>query len=409
MNDVNWNDPAARLSRLLAPVLALALGLTLAGCGDDARTNVPPSLRTNAEDTTFPESTPGSHPAGHLAPAATPRPETREDKAREAVLSYLVNRPFSTGEFATQALSGAALELFLTDTEDVFFSTTKEKSRNLPELFAELFNDPSAVRVGKEDDGTLSVDTYEMRQSPNKWTLFASKKDNLKVGPDQRFSFPYRAGIYSVSARELYDFIHNRVIYGGYMNVQTEKSEHELPVVYANHGAFVSVDDEPSLQRFTAQLLRDLPKGEDERELRIQRLLNFVSTEIAYDFEVATAETEQLARPNEVLMLRRGDCSNKVILLASLLEQVHEPYLLAYVPHHICVVVQRGRFRDENRLAFRWRDATWTVIETTSPGFRIGLDRLQDPSLFAQMEYLQDPHDRAAIVSMKTGRRLAFR
>jgi len=57
-----------------------------------------------------------------------------------------------------------------------------------------------------------------------------------------------------------------------------------------------------------------------------------------------------LKRPNEVLMSGQSDCSNKAILLGSLLEQLGEDYLFVYTPDHITVAVKQDGFPASNRL-----------------------------------------------------------
>ena len=108
----------------------------------------------------------------------------------------------------------------------------------------------------------------------------------------------------------------------------------EPQMVFANHGIMVAKPGEPSLKRLIDDLLRDVG---DKREARIQRLVDFVSTEIEYALR-KRCHRERLKRANgntdDV-----GDCSNKTILLASLLEQIGEEYVLLYCPMHITVAI----------------------------------------------------------------------
>ena len=80
-------------------------------------------------------------------------------------------------------------------------------------------------------------------------------------------------------------------------------------------------------EEFPLEKAREILKDEtiaNNREAKIQRLVDFVSNEIQYDYSEAVGGRETLKRPNEVLFTRSGDCSNKTILLASLLEQIGE-------------------------------------------------------------------------------------
>ena len=81
----------------------------------------------------------------------------------------------------------------------------------------------------------------------------------------------------------------------------------------------------------------------------MQRVLDFVSREIRYDQREAAYDFELLKRPNEVLMSGESDCSNKTILLGSMLEQLGEDYLFVYLPHHITVAVPQGDFSSDTR------------------------------------------------------------
>jgi hypothetical protein len=137
-------------------------------------------------------------------------------------------------------------------------------------------------------------------------------------------------------------------------------------------------------------------------------VLDFVSREIKYDQREATYDFELLKRPNEVLMSRESDCSNKAILLGSLLEQLGEDYLFVYLPEHITVAVRQGDFTSDNGLSLEWKGQTWVVAESTAPGFRIGVDRLVDEGRFKQFQYVQRPRERDAIFDLATGRQLSF-
>ncbi len=145
------------------------------------------------------------------------------------------------------------------------------------------------------------------------------------------------------------------------------------------------------------------------REKRIQRLLDFVSQEIAYDQTEALASAETLKRPNETLMSHRTDCSNKAILLGSLLEQAGEDYLFLYCPKHITVAVPRGKFENRNGLAFDWEGQTWLVAESTASGFQIGVSHLTKEAIFKQVRYVQRPGQKNLIYDAVTLSPLEFR
>src|SRR5438045_9025125 len=90
-------------------------------------------------------------------------------------------------------------------------------------------------------------------------------------------------------------------------------------------------------------------------------------------------------------MTRSADCSNKTILLASLLEQINEEYILLYCPRHITVAVPQGNFANENKIDFTWNQKPWLIAETTAVGFQIGKSQVQQYSLLTNVQYIQDP------------------
>lgn len=233
--------------------------------------------------------------------------------------------------------------------------------------------------------------------------------DNIKFDPATVLKFPFKLATYSLSMHELTDFLENKTIFGGRMHARMEQSRSGQPVVFANHGALVAWPEESSLRRFVGELTRDIPpNGENARETRVQRMLDFVSREIVYDRRATTYNFELLKRPNEVLMSGESDCSNKAILLGSLLEQLGEDYLFIYTPDHITVAVRQGRFPVRNGLSLEWEGQTWLIAEGTAPGFRIGIDRVQEQARFKQFKHVQRPKDRDAIFDLASGRQLSF-
>jgi hypothetical protein len=140
----------------------------------------------------------------------------------------------------------------------------------------------------------------------------------------------------------------------------------------------------------TGELLKET---EDSREKKIQRLVDFVSNEIEYSYTEAVGGGETLKRASEVLMTRSADCSNKTILLASLLEQIGEDYILLYCPQHITVAVPQGNFPNENKLDFTWNGKPWMIAETTLPHFQIGKTRVQNFNKLTKIQYVQNPKE----------------
>lgn len=167
----------------------------------------------------------------------------------------------------------------------------------------------------------------------------------------------------------------------------------------------VAKPGEPSLKRLAEELVRDA--GTD-RYARIQALVDFVSNEIQYSYTEALSRGETLKRGSETLMTRTGDCSNKTILLASLLEQIGEEYLLLYTPRHITVAVPQGEFVNANKLDFTWDGKPWLIAETTVPGFKIGQTMVTESRLLTKVEYVQNPKNSGVIFDANSYEVLKF-
>lgn len=332
------------------------------------------------------------------------------EQIRGVVLSYL-SQPFNSGkEFARQVLGEANLELYDVRQQALYLSVPRDEAEaGIRKSTAEqILIDPANLRLAEPANGRLKLDDYSMHQLLDRWHLLATPADNLKVDPAATLRFPFKRAAYTVSLRETADFLRGESLVGGLLHAVTDEVLDDKVAVLANHGAFVAAPGEPSLHRFAHDLVRDLPPGEEGREQRVQRLLDFVTEEIAYSTAEGTATVELMKRPNETLMTREGDCSNKVILFASLLGQIGERPLLVYAKRHIGVAIPQGRFTDQNGLTVSWKDARWVIAETTVSGFRIGRTTLSDDEL-KSIKLLQPAHQPNTIVALKSGKPVSFR
>lgn len=340
-------------------------------------------------------------------------PPSADERTRDTLLAYLSQPGFAGSLVVYQVLGPARLELLHVTDREVYFSVpAQEQSGEAFEaVIARFVVDPQKIVLGKLDEeaGRLRIGDYSLLRSEEKHFFFKTRVDNIRFDPATVLRFPFGSITYTVDMRELEDFISNKSIFGGRVTARTGQSRGGRPVVFANHGALVARPGESSLLRLVGELTRDLPaEGARAREARVQRVLDFVSREISYDMQEATYNFEMLKRPNEVLMSGQSDCSNKAILLGSLLEQLGEDYLFVYTPDHITVAVRRGDFPADNGLTLDWEGQTWLIAEGTAPGFRIGLDRVEDEARFKQFRHVQRPRERDAIFDLSTGRQLSF-
>lgn len=337
---------------------------------------------------------------------------TIDERTRDTVLSCLAQPGFAGTKISEQVLGPVHLEMWQVSDKEVYFSApAQEKTGQAFEsLIAQFLIDSNRI-VTAEDDGTgrLSLGKYSLQRSADKYFFFKTSLDNIKFNPGTVLKFPFKEATYTLNMSELENFLLNRSIFGGRMNARMEQTRAGRPVIFANHGAFVAKPEETSLRRFVDELTRDIPaNAEGAREARVQRVLDFVSREIQYDLRETTYRFELLKRPNEVLMSGESDCSNKAILLGSLLEQLGEDYLFVYMPEHITVAVKQGGFPLHNGLSLAWQGETWLIAEGTAPGFRIGIDHLQDEARFKQFQHVQRPRERDVIFDLSTGRQLSF-
>jgi len=335
-----------------------------------------------------------------------------DERTRDTMLAYLAQPGIAGTGVAEQVLGHLRLELLQVADREVYFSAPapQQSGETFDAMAARLLVDPKRVVMAADDlEGRMRLGDYSLRRSEEKSFFFKTPIDNVKFDPATVLKFPYGPVTYTLDMGEMGDYLQNKSIFGGRISARTGQNENGLPVVFANHGALVARPGETSLRRFVEELTRDMPAdGEGAREARVQRVLDFVSREIRYDMREATYNFELLKRPNEVLMSGESDCSNKAILLGSLLEQLGEDYLFVYLPQHITVAVRQGGFNAGNGLSLEWDGQTWVIAEGTAPGFRIGVDRLRNEEQFKQFQFVQRPRERDAIYDLATGRPLLF-
>lgn len=336
---------------------------------------------------------------------------TVDERTRDALLSCLAQPGFVGTRVSEQVLGPVHLEMLQVSDKEVYFSAPapEKLGEAFESIVARFVIDSKKIVMAEDDVGRLRLGKYSLVRTEDKHSFFKTPVDNIKFDTETVLKFPFKQATYTLDMRELEDFLRNKSIFGGRMNARMEETRAGQPVIFANHGAFVANAQEPSLRRFVDELTRDIPPDtEGAREARVQRVLDFVSQEIKYDERVTTYNFELLKRPNEVLMSGESDCSNKAILLGSLLEQLGEDYLFVYTPDHITVAVKQGAFPASNGLYVAWQKEVWLIAEGTAPGFRIGVDRVQEEARFKRFQHLQRPRDRDIIFDLATGRQLSF-
>ena len=332
----------------------------------------------------------------------------KEDELRDLIAAMLSQPRFSGDEFSMQILGKGRLQRLVRNTREVYMSYPQSSEEEFQGFVAKHFADPAKLEFAAEIGGRLVLGDYKMRITNERPYFFRTSLENFRLNTDQTLEFPYKTTKYTISLEESGAFLNNSKVYGGMLAADTSQKVEDRPIVFANHGIMVAKPEEPSLQRLTSAILGE-QAATLTREERIQKIVDFVSNEIRYDYTEAVGAGETLKRPNEVLMTRSGDCSNKTILLASLLEQIEEDYLLLYCPKHITVAVPQGAFPLENKMDFDWEGKKWLIAETTLAGFQIGKTRVSSFANLMPVSYVQRPREKNLIFDANSYRALEFR
>lgn len=331
-----------------------------------------------------------------------------ETKLRDAVVMLLALPHFSGESFREQILGKARLQRYTLDKKEIYFSTPESSEQEFNGIVDRFVIDRQKLVFAEAAGEKFNLDRYSLKKTPETGYFFKTSLKNLRFDPNAELEFPYQGLTYKLTMRELLDFTENKQVYGGRLAASTNPKVDGRAIMFGNHGAMVAKPDEPSMKRLVAQLLGDAPENLP-REAKIQKLLDFVSSQIEYDYREALGTNETLKRPNEVLMTRSSDCSNKTILMASMLEQIGEDYLLLYCPSHITVAVPQGAFPLENNLSFEWEGKNWIVAETTLPFFEIGKTKVNNTLMLNSVMYVQKPKQTEIIFEAQTFRPLEFR
>ena len=330
-----------------------------------------------------------------------------EEQIRDSTVMLLAQPTFTGKDFSSQILGKGRLQRFDWRKKEAYFSFPQANQQELDEFLNKYFADRAKIEIGTEKNGRIKLGDYTLTVAPENFYFFKTSLENIKVDSNQTLKFPFKNANYTLSLDELRNFANNSQVYGGKLIAETSRRKEDPVIVFANHGIMVAKPNEPSLQRLTNELLKDEAVG-NNRERKIQRLVDFVSNEIEYSYTEAVGASETLKRANEVLMTRTADCSNKTILLASLLEQIGEEYILLYCPQHITVAVPQGNFPNENKLDFEWNGKPWLIAETTLPGFEIGKTRVQNFTKLATVNYVQVPRQTDIIFDASSYNLLKF-
>ncbi|MBS1794606.1 MAG: transglutaminase domain-containing protein [Acidobacteria bacterium] len=340
-----------------------------------------------------------------------PKEKTDEERLaeqiRDSTVLMLAQPTFSGDEFAKQILGKARFQWLDRKKREAYFSYPPAEAAEFDEFLNKYFADPKKIEMATEKNGKLLIGDFSLALSENNKYFLKTSVDNVRIDPHQTLSFPFKGFDYTLSLEEMKGYTDDTWVYGGKLVAEASTESRKPRIIFANHGIMVAKPGEPSLKRVVDELLKDETIAND-REKRVQRILDFVSNEIEYSYTEAVSPRETLKRADEILMTRIGDCSNKTILLASLLEQIGEDYILIYCPRHITVAVAQGNFPNDNKLDFTYENKKYLIAESTMPGFQIGKSRVQQSDILNNVNYVQSPRQIDLIFDAKSYNYLNF-
>jgi hypothetical protein len=341
----------------------------------------------------------------YTKPAERTSDDVVAEEIRDTTVMMLAQPTFTGEEFRNQVLGKGRLVKFVWSLKDAYFTYPESDDAEFEAFLDKYFAERTKVDFAKNENGELKLGGYSLPISQDAAHFFRTTLDNIRIDPKLSLNFQLKDATYDVSLAEIRNLANNAEVYGGRLMAEVPTRRDGPMFIFGNHGIMVAKPDEPSLKRLTDRLLKDTGQS---REERIQRLVDFVSNDIDYSYTEALGTRETLKRPSETLMTRNGDCSNKTILLASLLEQIGEEYVLLYCPGHITVAVPQGNFADDNKLDFTWNQKPWMIAETTLPGFQVGKTKVAKSDILTHVNYVQDPKNANVIFDANSYEVLKF-
>ena len=113
--------------------------------------------------------------------------------------------------------------------------------------------------------------------------------------------------------------------------------------------------------------MEEMASSESEQ---IELAVSFVqSLPYAYD-SVSKGIEEYVRYPVETLVDGCGDCEDKVALLAAILHEMPEDFILLVLPEHLAIGVSCEALKADSYLLFQ--DKKYYYVETTNPNWKIG-------------------------------------
>ncbi len=325
-------------------------------------------------------------------------PQSNDDIAK-AVVNYMA-QPMFAGEGLAEKVFGLDVEMEMLNLDEMKAYFSMSGSLDFEEAIKTIARNRDNVELAKLKSAGLVLGNY-IYSAPNRY-FFRLPAEDVRIDLNKKIVYQYGKVKCEISPAELYGFISNRNIYGGPLRVITGWRGN-VEYFMHNRSPFIAKKGEPSMSRLVERIIN----GAETIEDKIQKLLDFVVLNINYAESDNLTSAEVLKRPNEVLMVRQGNCGNKTILFASLLEQIGAEYLILYLPRmeHASVAVS-GKYPFANSLSFQYEGKIFSVADPTAESQFIIGETVPMKMRVEYIEYVQRPGDK--FYSLKDKKFLPF-
>lgn len=321
--------------------------------------------------------------------------ETYTDDDYKIFAATIMSQPKFYGNNIVKLLTGSDIKIktVLYDKKTIYASIDKKSYANEIKKF--VLNIDSVV-VGQISGNSIWLGNFYINDSNQ--VLFKTPIRNLNIDRHKPIEINYTNATYTTNLEEIHCFIKmDNLIKGGIYAVD------EKGVLIISHGSAVAKKNTESLKRFVEELTKNAKTNEE----KAQKLLDFVTLEIEYNFDEAYGELETIKRPNEVLLTHNSDCSGKSILYASLLQQIDIDWCLVYYNKHLAVGVA-GNFNPKKTAKINFKNKYYYIAETTAPLAKIGEDEYQSQLNAQFAQYVHNPNRDKYIYNYKTKKKLEY-
>jgi hypothetical protein len=320
------------------------------------------------------------------------------NKYQETALYYLYNRSLLSDTFA-RVLWQVPVDFrgYDSEEEQMYFLFKRHAGR--AKILQQLCLDTAEVEFAPCETGVCEFGG--MSGQIDGYYAFRTPVYNLKIDSNQRFDCNLKSHPFSFSFKELVKEVDSNLAYGfpAFMDLSAYVGS---GVVSANVGAFVSKGQTDPLLR---KLAEEITRGANTAEEKYQKVLAFVSEQIAYSFEDYWYDSEITKRAHEVLFSGEADCSGKSTLMASMLEALNLPYCLLYFDKHMNIGVP-GNFKADNAYHQDIEGTRYFMAETTVPGFIIGQSLLANHEILDKVLFYQIPSKGESVINPENNRKV---